>query len=311
MKWSAVLMFFTWLLVTSDGFSLNSDIHRKSNDTVPDTSSNLMKFDENLVKINSNRIINNNEIANKLKRNEEENDEFTKGDSEEDYYYDEDGDDDDDDDDEDDGGEVVDEEGDNDKGNEVRAEEEVYDNNDEDEDESEYVYDQIKDKDIRSEENNGIKYEAELLRVSRGSVFESSKDRTKPIPRYDDTNYNTNNDDNDRDNKSDYSYNKVKYQDSDTADDRSDDDDDSESNTHEEVWPKLEDDNGVRAVVDYVVDNVKSSSSHEEDGKPRCFFGWRLDANGVCAPPRRECEPGLVRNTEGNCVGPDTGYWYK
>lgn len=65
------------------------------------------------------------------------------------------------------------------------------------------------------------------------------------------------------------------------------------------------------AVADYVVDYVQSASSHEKNGNTRCMFGWRLDANGVCAPHRRECEPGLVRKAEGNSVGPDTGYWYK
>jgi hypothetical protein len=294
MKWSAVLMLVTYFFLITNGFSLNSVIHRKSNDIVPDTPSDLMKFDENRVKIHSSRMINNNEIANKLKRSEEENDEFTEEDSEEVYYYDVD----------DDEDEVVDKEDDNGKGNEDHAEDHY---NDEDKDESEYVYHQLNIKDIPSEENNGIKYETKLLRVTRRYVFESSKDTTKPIPTHNNTNYNIKNDDNDRDNKS---YNNFKYQDSDIEDDRNDDDV-SERNTREKIWPTLGDDKGVTAVADYIVDYVQSASSHEEDGKSKCLFGWRLDANGVCAPPGRECDPGLVRNAEGNCIGPHTGYWYK
>jgi hypothetical protein len=300
MKWSAVLMFFACIFLTSDGFSLNSHIYLKSNDIVPDTSSNLVKFDKNLVKINSNKIINNNEIDNKSERNEDEN-KSTEEDSDELYYYDEDGNGDDQD-------EVVDEEDDNDKDNEDRAEDEVDDNKDKNEDNmSEYVYDYFKKKDINSEENN----ERQLMRVTRGHVFESSEDRTELIPRYNDTNNNNNNNDTGRDNQRAYSYNKVKYQDNNNEDDRSDSDDDSERNTHDEDWPVLEDDNGARAVADYVVDYVQSTSNHEKDGNSRCLFGWRLDVNGVCAPRRRECEQGLVRNEEGNCVGPDAGYWYK
>jgi hypothetical protein len=280
MKWSAVFMSFVCIFLTSDGFSLNSHVYLKSNDIVPETSSNLAK-------INSDRIINNNEIANKLERYEEET-KSTEQAFDEYYYYDDDED------------EVVDEEDDNDKDNEDRAEDEVNYNEDKDE---EVVYDDFNDKDYRNEGNNEMKYETELLKVTRGYAFESSGGSTKLTPRRD-TNYNIKIDDNDRRDERGYSYNEVTYQGNDT-------DDDSERNTHEEDWPALEDDNGGRAVADYVVDSVQSASSHEKDGKGRCFFGWHLDDNGVCGPPRRDCEPGLVRNAEGNCVGPDTGFWYK
>jgi hypothetical protein len=307
MKYSAVLMFFACSFLISDGFNLNSNVHRKSNDLLSDKPSSVTKFDKSLVNINPNKVINNNEIANKFKRNEDANKESTKEDSEKVYTVDEDGDGEDDED------EEVYGEDENDKDNDDSAEYEADDNNDYDEyeyddfNDDEYEYDDFNDGEIGNEGNDGSTSETELLRATRGYVFESSEGRTKPVPRYDDTNYNANNDDNDRDNRILYSYDKVKNQDNDKDDDRND----SEMNIHEEDWPTLEGDNGARAVADYVVDYVQSASNNEEDGNPRCFFGWRLDANGVCAPPRRECEPGFVRNAEGNCVGPDTGYWYK
>jgi hypothetical protein len=52
---------------------------------------------------------------------------------------------------------------------------------------SEHVYDHCNNKDIHSEENNAVKYETELLRVTRGYVFKSFEDRTKLIPIHDDT----------------------------------------------------------------------------------------------------------------------------
>jgi hypothetical protein len=246
------------------------------------------------VKISSNQFIDNNGIANNLKKNEK----LPQKNSEEVYYYYE-----DDNGDVDNEGEETDEEGENFKVSEYHTEDELDDSNNEDGDDvSESMHDRLDNKDIRIEENIGSKDEAELLRVTRGHEFESSEDITKPTAKFDVTNYN---DANDGNNRIGYNYDNVKNHDDDN-DDHSDGHNDSE-----EHRPTLEEDNGARAVVDYVVDSIRSASSDEGGAKRRCLFGWRLDANGVCAPLRRQCEPGFFRNEEGNCVAPETGYWYK
>jgi hypothetical protein len=294
--WSFVLTFFACLLLTSDGSNLNSDVDSESSDIVSDSSSNLTKFDKNHVKLSSNQFIGNNGIANILKRSEEGNKELPQKDSEEVYYYYE-----DDNGDVDNEGEEIDEEGENFKVSEYRTEDKLEDSNNED-NVSESMQDRLDNKDIRTEENIGSKDEAELLRVTRGHEFDSSEDRTKPAAKFDDTNYN---DAKDGNNRISYNYDDVKNH-NDDNDDYSDGYNDSE-----EHRPTLQEDNGARAVADYVVDSIRSASSDEGGAKRRCLFGWRLDANGVCTPLRSQCEPGFFRNEEGNCVAPETGYWYK
>jgi hypothetical protein len=78
----------------------------------------------------------------------------------------------------------------------------------------------------------------------------------------------------------------------------------------EKIWSIL-DKNGAKYVAENIVEYAQSASGSNQNVKARCFFGWRLDANGACAPPRNECEPGLVRSEAGECVGPDESYWYK
>jgi hypothetical protein len=272
--------------VTSSGFTLNSGVGRKSNDF---GSHKPLKIRD---KINSNKVIINNGAANKFKRNEDESHESANEDSteiyfsDEVYYYDDDEDDEDYDEDSD----------------EYEKDVETDDN-----DVSEYVYDYVNDNGIADENHNGNKHEAELVRVTRKYVFEPSASKTTQ-KYYDVTNHK------DKDTSeyriTNYVYDKVNNRGNNENDLNDDDKQYGERETHED-WPSLEVNNGVTAVADYVVDSAHGVPSSAQYGTPRCLFGWYLDANGVCAPPRNKCKPGLVYNKAGDCVGPDTGYWYK
>jgi hypothetical protein len=231
------------------------------------------------VKISSNQFVDNNGVANNLKTNEEGNKESMRNDSDDVHHYYED---------DNNEGEEADEEDENFKVNEYRSEDELDDsNNDDGDDMSEFVHDRLGNKDARSGENVGSEHETELLRVTRGHAFEYSGNSTKTTTKFDDNN-----------NRISYNYDDVKNHDDDNDD-------------HSDGWSTREEDNGVREVADYIVDYIRNSSGDEGGGKRRCLFGWRLDANGVCAPRRRQCEPGFLRNEEGNCVAPEEGYWYK
>jgi hypothetical protein len=273
--WSAVLMSFACILVTSVGFYLNLDVHRESNDVVSNTSSKVPEFEKN-ANLSSNKLIDDNkDFTNKLKRGEDWSTGSRKEDSDQIYYHYE-----------DDNGDGGDNDDDDDK-----DEEELDDISDQHEDGiSEYKYDVSDHKNIRSAEYIRSEYGTEVLKAPREYSLESSEDRLEPITKYDD---NIDNDSNDRNN-----YDDIKKQD--------DDNDDSEQH-----WPPFEEDKGVTAVADYVVGYNQGASSDEEGGKPGCLLGWRLDASGVCAPHRRKCEQGFVRTEQGDCVRPDTGHWYK
>lgn len=255
-------------LVTISGFTIKSGVDRKSNDF----GSNVRD------KINSNKVINNNEAVSKFKRNEDKSHESANSDSSEiyfsdqDYYYDDDYNDD----------EFNNNDNTFDKGEKGGDENEEGNDDDIDDDVSKYAYDYTNDDEISDENHNENKHESELVRVIRKYVYEPSVVKTTH-EYYDDSN------------------DKEKYDKQYGAGP-----DDSEGKTHED-WPLLEDDNGVVVVVD----SAQGVRSREQHGNQRCFFGWYLNANGICAPPRNKCEPGLVHNNAGECVGPDNGYWYK
>jgi hypothetical protein len=291
--------------VASSSFTLKSGVGRKSNDF---GSHKSLKIPD---KTNFNEVINNSDIANKSERNENGSNESSNGDSGEIYfsdliyYYDDD--------------EYDDKDGENEEfnnrddtfGNGDKDTDENGDEDDEtvDDDMPDYAYNYTNDRNGIPDQNHTVnKSEAELLRVTRKYVFEPSKINS------DDINYKDKNDSENR--VASYVYYRVQNLDN----DKNDPDDDYKQygggvddgvKKARDAWPSLEQDNGVTAVVDYVVDYVHVLPSSEQYGKSRCLFGWHLDAKGICAPPGNKCKPGLVHNTAGDCVRPDRGYWYK
>jgi hypothetical protein len=339
MEWIILLVFSASFFVTSNSFKLNSGVHLKSNDFLSNKSLNFTEFEKRLGKIDPNKVIDNNEVSNKLKRNEDVSYDSTNEDSVEvhynDYvYYDEDYDDDDDDDDngggggggggddgdDDDDGHVSDGDGDgesddkeNDGNEQVNGKE---NDNDENHDVSKYLYDYVDDNGIANEDNNGSKFEKVLLRVPRLYVFESSDDRNKQRFYYMNDNANRGND-----HEKNYAHDEIINQDNDDVNKEDHDDNDAKHfgvydgdsvrNAHEEDRTTSESEKGTEVVADRVMDSIQRASNIQQDGRPKCSFGWRPDANGLCAPSRSLCEPGFVRNKAGNCVMSDRGHWYK
>jgi len=67
----------------------------------------------------------------------------------------------------------------------------------------------------------------------------------------------------------------------------------------------FKDENVAKSVTVFIVEYAQSAPGSNRNVKVRCLFGWLTDANGVCTPPRSQCEPDFVGNEAGECVRPD------
>jgi len=79
---------------------------------------------------------------------------------------------------------------------------------------------------------------------------------------------------------------------------------DSDKKVHK-IYSIFKDENGARSVTVFIVEYAQIAPGSNHNVKTRCLFGWLPDANGVCKPPRNQCEPGFVGSEAGKCVRPD------
>jgi hypothetical protein len=297
MNGGALFLFSAHCFLTS-GFVRTSGVDRKSNDFGLHTVSNRKKFDGILSKMNPRKNIDSNDITTTFKGNKEESNESTNEDSKEtyvtdgfyDYDHDECG--------EKNGDEGVNKEDKSNESDENGDENEVDANNnknedcgtnDKQDDVSRYWYDYMSDSGSANGYNIDSKSEKKPLSMA-GKYASNYWENRNASKGEEDTNDNGTNKQNSDSRHRKYSvYHDVNNQDSDNerGNDRNLGGNGSEMNK-DKIW-SISDKNGAKYVADYIVEYAESASGSNQNGKARCFFGWRLDANGVCAPPRKEC----------------------